>query len=142
MTRAMLSVHQSLIAPDPFSSSSLATPSIGPCPSRLAAKLHVSVPPATAEPGHLAPSLAADPMPSRCAVKGCVFPVSSDAKRRCRYHELFASEAHLFQSHQPSHLLAIQALPDILEIEVDDSRQKDRARQAAEREAFLLEEPA
>lgn len=62
----------------------------------------------------------------------------------CRSHELQQLEGVLFQSHQPSHLLLMYApfgLPDFeWEPETDDTRRNDRSRQAAEREAFLMEE--
>jgi hypothetical protein len=47
-----------------------------------------------------------------------------------------------FQSHQPSHLLLLYAPFGISDTEPDDSRQQDRKRQDAEREAFLLDEAA
>jgi hypothetical protein len=46
----------------------------------------------------------------------------------------------LFQSHQPSYLLTLQAPFGVPDFEPDDSRQQDRKRQAAEREMFLLDE--
>ena len=83
------------------------------------------------------------PLPvARCSVKGCVFPVSTPGHNQCHYHDLLQSEAELFQSHQPSHLLALHAPFGIPDEEPDDSRQKDRKRQAAEREAFILDEAA
>jgi hypothetical protein len=61
----------------------------------------------------------------------------------CHYHELLhSSEAELFESHQPTHLLSLQAPFGIPDYEPDDSRHKDRERWAAEREAFLLDESA
>ena len=78
----------------------------------------------------------------RCSVKGCVFPAASEGQTKCRYHELLQSEGELFQSHQPSHLLALHAPFGIPDTEPDDSRFKDRERQAAEREAFLLDDAA
>jgi hypothetical protein len=83
------------------------------------------------------------PAPSpRCSEKGCVFPVSSSERTECHYHELLRSEAELFQSHQPSHLLLLRAPLGVPEQEPDDSREQDRKRQAAEREAFILDEAA
>jgi|SRR5579862_3558019 len=76
----------------------------------------------------------------RCSVKGCVFPAPL-SRTECRYHELVRSEAVLFQSHQPSHLLSLQAPFGVPEKEIDNSRLEDRKRQAAEREAFILDEP-
>lgn len=78
----------------------------------------------------------------RCSVKGCVFPASSEGGTKCHYHELLQSDGELFQSHQPSHLLALHAPFGIPDTEPDDSRYKDRERQAAEREAFILDEAA
>lgn len=74
-------------------------------------------------------------------MKGCVFPAPSPDRTECHYHELLRSEAELFQSHQPSHLLLLHAPLGVPEQEPDDSRQQDRKRQAAEREAFILDEP-
>ena len=83
------------------------------------------------------------PVPSpRCSVKGCVFPAPPHGRSECHYHELLRTEAELFQSHQPSHLLSLQAPFGIPEEAPDDSRQQDRKRQAAEREAFILDEAA
>jgi hypothetical protein len=62
-------------------------------------------------------------------------------QRLCHYHELLQSEAELFQSHQPTLLLCRQAPFGLPEEEPDDSRQEDRKRLAAEREAFILDEP-
>jgi hypothetical protein len=83
------------------------------------------------------------PAPSaRCSVKGCVFPAPAQGRTECHYHELLRSEAELFQSHQPSHLLSLRAPFGIPDQEPDDSRQQDRKRQAVEREAFILDEAA
>jgi hypothetical protein len=62
----------------------------------------------------------------------------------CHYHELLESdaEAEHFQSHQPTQWLSLQAPFGISDDEPDDSRYEDRKRQAAEREAFLLDEAA
>jgi hypothetical protein len=73
-------------------------------------------------------------------VKGCVFPVPLPGATVCHYHELQQSEAEHFQSHQPSQLLLLHAPLGVPDHEPDDSRYKDRKRQAAEREAFLLDE--
>ena len=81
----------------------------------------------------------------RCSVKACVFPVPADGRSECRYHRLLQSEAVLFQSHQPSHLLLLYApldVPEESEEEVDDSREQDRKRLAAEREKFILDDPS
>ncbi len=60
----------------------------------------------------------------------------------CQYHELLHSrEATLFESHQPTYLLSLQAPFGVPDYEPDDSRHKDRERWAAEREEFLLDEP-
>ena len=107
-----------------------------PSPHPPSTPLAVSQPPkpATAPPA---------PMPSRrCAVKGCVFPVSIQGHNQCHYHDLLQSEAELFQSHQPSHLLSLQAPFGIPDEEPDDSRQQDRKKLAAERESFILDEAA
>lgn len=83
------------------------------------------------------------PLPAvRCSVKACVFPVLLKGHADCRYHELLQSEGELFQSHQPSQLMSLQAPFGIADDEPDDSRFEDRKRQAAEREAFLLDEVA
>lgn len=94
------------------------------------------------------PEITATPVPSlssaRCSVKGCVFPAGSLSPRLCHYHELLQSdsEAQHFQSHQPTHLLSLQAPFGIADEEPDDSRQQDRRRQTAERESYLLDEAA
>ena len=77
-------------------------------------------------------------------MKGCVFPAPFLGHTLCHYHELQESDAEAahFQSHQPTLLLSLQAPFGIPDDEPDDSRQQDRKRQAAEREAFLLDEPA
>ena len=88
-------------------------------------------------------SVSAAPVPRqspRCSVKGCVFPVPLPGATVCRYHELQQSEAEHFQSHQPSQLLLLHAPFGVPDHEPDDSRYKDRKRQAVEREAFLLGE--
>lgn len=82
-----------------------------------------------------------DASAARCSVKGCVFPLTQ-GRTECHYHELVRSEALLFQSHQPSHLLSLKAPFGIPDQEIDDSRLQDRQRQAAERAAFILDEPA
>jgi len=85
------------------------------------------------------------PTPSaRCSVKGCVFPAPLHAHPMCHYHELLQSdaEAEHFQSHQPTRLLSLRAPFGIPDEEPDDSRLRERRRQAAEREAFLLDEAA
>ena len=81
---------------------------------------------------------------ARCSVKGCVFPAPLQGGRVCRYHELLHSsvEAGLFESQQPTLLLSLQAPFGIPDEEPDDSRQRDRKRQATEREEFLLDEAA
>jgi hypothetical protein len=79
---------------------------------------------------------------ARCSIKGCVFPAPATGGTECHYHELLRSEGELFQSRQPSHLLALRAPFGIPEQEPDDFRQQDRKRQAAEREAFVLDEAA
>jgi hypothetical protein len=83
------------------------------------------------------------PLPStRCSEKGCVYPAVSLAQTTCRYHELLQSgvDAELFESRQPSYLLALYAPFGIPDDEPDDSRQQDRQRQVAEREKFLLDQ--
>ena len=95
----------------------------------------------------LAPAVVVPPTPpapavsARCSVKGCVFPSAFSDRAECRYHALWRTEAQLFQSHQPSHMLLLSA-PFGEREEFDDSRQQDRKRQAAERAAFVLDEPA
>ena len=58
----------------------------------------------------------------------------------CRRHGLEKSEAMHFQSHQPSQLLELAAPFGIAEMELDDSRHRDRERLASARRAFLLDE--
>lgn len=98
--------------------------------SPLSSQVFTPIPPA--------PAPSASP---RCLAKGCVFPPPAAGRTRCHYHELLHSEAVHFQSHQPTHLLMLQAPFGILDEEPDDSRQVDRRRQVAEREAFILDEP-
>ena len=114
----------------------------------LTAHTSVASVPALSEPSTLPvvslpkkPAFAA-PSPgqsARCSVKGCVFPAPFQGHPKCHYHELLQSEGELFQSHQPTHLLSLQAPFGIPDYEPDDSRQRDRKRQAAEREAFLFD---
>jgi hypothetical protein len=85
----------------------------------------------------LAPSASA-----RCSIKACVFPAASSPAAKCRYHTLLDSDAYLFQSHQPSHLMLLYAPFGVSDHEPNDSRQQDRKRQAAERESFILDESA
>ena len=108
-----------------------------PRPSRLPLAAERSGPPATPLPEKSVNAAPAVRQAARCSVRACVFPVSEEGLTRCRYHELQHSEGELFQSHQPSHLLALHAPLGISDSEPDDSRYKDRTRQAAEREAFL-----
>lgn len=77
---------------------------------------------------------------ARCSIKACVFPAASSPATKCKYHALLDSEAYLFQSHQPSHLLLLQAPFDDYDDEADDFKQRDRERTAAERESFILDE--
>jgi len=80
----------------------------------------------------------------RCSVKAYVFPAPIQEHAMCHYHALLQSdaEAEHFRSHQPTLMLSLQAPFGIPDEEPDDSRQQDRKRQAAEREAFLLDEAA
>jgi hypothetical protein len=97
----------------------------------------------TQSPANTVASTPPAPSPSpRCSVKGCVFPATAAGQMECHYHGLLRTEAKLFQSHQPSHLLLLHAPLVAPEQEPDDSRQRDRKRQAAEREVFILDEPA
>lgn len=112
-------------------------PCLAPIPAILEASTSSDVPPLEKPP-------TAPPAPlelPRCTEKGCVFP-APQGHTMCRYHELMQSdaEAELFESHQPTLLLSFQAPFGIPDEEPDDSRQQDRKRQAAEREAFLLDE--
>jgi len=120
-------------------SGALATPRAlapSPVPSSESAPSAVPLP---AQPAPVPPT----PRPSpRCSVKGCVFPAPSAEQTKCRYHQLLQSEGELFQSQQPTHLLALYAPFGIPDSEPDDSRFKDRERQAAEREEFLLDDAA
>ena len=111
------------------------------CPAPVSAVRQPSTPPVGAEPEKLIPASPAPQPSARCSVKGCVFPAPSPGNTTCRYHELLQSEAALFQSHQPSHALLLHAPFGIAEDEIDDSRYRDRERQAAERTAFQLDEP-
>ncbi|MGA3328581.1 MAG: hypothetical protein ABSF45_29380 [Terriglobia bacterium] len=112
-------------------------PCLAPVPAIPEASISSAAPPpekpATAPPAPLE-------LP-RCSEKGCVFP-APQGHTMCHYHELMQSdaEAELFESHQPTLLLSLQAPFGIPDEEPDDSRQQDRQRQAAEREAFLLDE--
>ncbi len=123
--------------PTPEPSGALA---VQPCLARIpaVAGLSISLPvPLPVKPG-------ARPAPkqlARCSVKGCVFPASSPQHPQCHYHELQRSEGALFQSHQPSYLLTLHVPLGVPDSELDDSRYRDRRQQAAEREAFLLDEP-
>ena len=91
---------------------------------------------------HLAPGKDAAAASGRCSTKGCVFPARFPWTSLCRYHELLESETEssLFESWQPTYLLSLKAPCEFLEEEFDDSRERDRRRQAAEREAFLLDD--
>ena len=109
----------------------------------LAPVLAVPRAPTTSEASELRhPASVATPLPqsARCSVRGCVFPALFAGHTECHYHGLQISEAVYFQSHQPSHLLMLHAPFDIPDKEPDDSRQEDRKRQAAERDAFILDE--
>lgn len=112
------------------------------CPAPLPAISAPPTPPAVQEKPAAAPPA---PLPSaRCSVKGCVFPAPVPEHTMCHYHELLQSdaEAEHFQSQQPTLLLSLYAPFGIPDEEPDDSRHKDRKRQAAEREAFLLGDEA
>ena len=113
-----------------------------PCLAPLPALPGPSTPPADLLPDEPASAPPAPLPPARCSVKACVFPAPSPGKTKCRYHELLQAEAELFQSQQPSHLLSLHAPFGIPNDEPDDSRLQDRKRQAAEREAFILDEAA
>ena len=113
-----------------------------PCLAPLPGSPRASTCPDTPQPKKL---VSAAPVPTqspRCSVKGCVFPVPLPGATVCHYHDLQQSEAEHFQSHQPSQLLLLHAPFGVPDHEPDDSRHKDRKRQAAEREAFLLDEAA
>ena len=113
-----------------------------PCLAPVPALPEPSTPPAVPASAKRA-SATVVPLPSaRCSVKGCVFPAPLPGHTMCHYHELLQSdaEAELFQSQQPTLLLSLQAPFGIPDDEPDDSRQQDRKRQAAEREAFILDE--
>ena len=99
-----------------------------------------STPPEVRLPEQSASAAPAPRQSARCSVKGCVFPAPLQGHTKCHYHELLQSEGELFQSHQPSRLLALYAPFGVPDDEPDDSRQQDRKRQAAEREAFLLDD--
>lgn len=122
--------------PPPESCGALAAqPCLAPIPA---------VPPASTPPAIPPPEESVTPSASRqsprCAVKGCVFPAPYLGHPECHYHELQQAEGALFQSHQPSHLLTLHMPLGVPDYELDDSRYRDRKRQAAERESFLLEE--
>ena len=78
----------------------------------------------------------------RCTIKGCVFPGPSEVHGPCSYHRRQNLEPSLFESLQPSTLLLGRAVFGVPDSEPDDSRVRDRRRQAMERRAFLLEEAA
>jgi len=113
-----------------------------PCLAPVSALPEASTLPAVPVPEKPASATLVPHQSPRCSVKGCVFPASSAGHPMCHYHELLESdeEAELFESHQPTLLLSLQAPFGIPDDEPDDSRQQDRKRQAAEREAFLLDE--
>ncbi len=115
-------------------------PCLAPAPAVPPPSIPTAVP-LPERPGSDAPAPRRSP---RCSVKGCVFPAPIQGSTTCHYHELLQSDAEAphFQSHQPSHLLSLYAPFGVPEAEPDDSRQQDRKRQDAEREAFLLDEPA
>jgi hypothetical protein len=113
-----------------------------PCPVPLPEVFRTTIPPAVPLPKGAAPAAPAPRQSPRCSVKGCVFPVSGWGKTICRSHELQQSEGELFQSQQPSYLLSLYAPFGVPDHEPDNSRQEDRNRQAAEREAFLMDEVA
>ena len=77
----------------------------------------------------------------RCSVRGCVFPTPAIENSYCLHHERFYAEGQLFQSHQPSHLLALYAPMGLPDKEPDDSRHTDRKRWVIERETFIMDEP-
>jgi hypothetical protein len=79
---------------------------------------------------------------ARCKEKGCIFPAEFAALGKCIHHHRELTEPDLFCSLQPTLLLLGQAKYGLPESEPDDSRFLDRRRQAAEREAFQLEEAA
>lgn len=115
---------------------------VQPCLAQAPSPRPPSTPFAVSQPAKPA-TVPLCPLPSvRCSVKGCVFPVSIQGHSQCHYHDLLQSEAQLFQSHQPSHLLSLQAPFGIPDEEPDDSRQQDRKKLAAERESFILDEAA
>ncbi len=115
-----------------------------PCLAPVPAVPGPSTPSAVPLPEKPATAPPAPRQSARCSVKGCVFPAPSKGGVMCRYHELLHSgaEAGLFASQQPTLLLSLQAPFGIPDYEPDDSRQKDRKRQAAEREEFLMDEAA
>ena len=137
-----------LIHPLPPLSCQPSRPPAVPC-GALGAQLCLFPLPADPLPSPLSavilPKMAATPAPApwkspRCSVKACVFPVSQPERTLCRYHELLQSDGKLFESHQPTHLLSLQAPFGLPDVEPDDSRQQDRKRQAAEREEFLMDD--
>jgi len=112
-----------------------------PCLAPVPAIPRVLPPSEISEPKRPAPAAPAPSPSARCSVRGCVFPAPFAGQTRCHYHQLLHSEAEHFQSHQPTYLLMLSAPFGIPDEEPDDSRQEDRKRQAAEREAFILDEP-
>jgi hypothetical protein len=123
-----------------------ATPGGAPATATCLAPVSVapgrSIPPVAYRPERPASLASASQHSPRCTVKGCVFPASSPGDSVCRYHELLRSpEAGLFESHQPTYSLSLQAPFGVPDHEPDDSRHKDRERWAAEREAFIFDEP-
>jgi hypothetical protein len=79
---------------------------------------------------------------ARCNERGCVFPAEPDALGKCIHHQRELTEPDMLCSLQPTLLLLGQAKFGLLDYEPDDSRFVDRRRQAAEWEAFQLEEAA
>jgi hypothetical protein len=84
----------------------------------------------------------ADPFPSRCRQKACVFPAQRGGRGECAYHRRQSLEPDCFESLQPSFLLLDQAKFGLPDSEPDDGRVRDRHRLATERVEFMLGDAA
>jgi len=94
---------------------------------------------ATAPPPDPAETTPSSPMGGRCREKGCVFPAAPTLRQTCLYHDRQLREPKFFRSRQPTTLVLGQAIFSQPETESEDTRQRDRRRLYAQREAFLEE---
>jgi hypothetical protein len=73
----------------------------------------------------------------RCTEKACVYPAALGGSGKCVQHQRQQCEPALFEMRQPSMLLLDCAKFGLPEDEPEDSRFRDRRRQAKQRESFL-----